>query len=64
MVSSKYSGDSGPLSASRMAPLPNRGDAIGAALRSMGCVSDAIPDDMMRLLEKLDTVPDRFSGRG
>jgi hypothetical protein len=30
----------------------------------MGCVSDAIPDDMMRLLEKLDTVPDRFSGRG
>jgi hypothetical protein len=44
--------------------MPDRGDGVGAALRSVSRVERSLPNDMTKLLNLLDAIPDRINGCG
>jgi hypothetical protein len=64
MVSTEYTGTISRPSASRLAALHGRADGISEAIRSAGRIDPTLPEDMARLLDALDLVPDRIIGRG
>jgi hypothetical protein len=64
MVSSEFTGTLSQTPVPRLASMPDRGDGVGAALRSVSRVERSLPNDMTKLLNLLDAIPDRINGCG